>query len=427
MSRARRLLCDIQQSAAKGYEAWQHARRWEIVRYHYQNNPFYRAKIGSRLPSEWDSLPVITKADLQQPLCKLLPVGITRRQLYTASTSGSSGHPFYFAKDKLCHALSWALVRDRYAQYSLTTTSKQARFYGIPLDPKGYLTEKVKDRIANRVRFPVFDLSTEVLRQYERRFRRRGFEYVYGYTSSIVYFARYLLDRGVVLKDICPTLRVCIVTSEVCTPEDRKIIETAFGVRVANEYGASELGVLAFERPDGEMVCSDEITFFEIARRENGENSLLCTSLFNKAFPLIRYELGDCVELFERRGRKYVRSIDGRVNDFAVLPSGRVAAGLTFYYVSRRILESSGCLREFIVRQTRPDTFVFDVVSDRRLTDREIGGIRAGMDRYLEPGLALEVNYVDHIRREGSGKIKHFFSELAQPAAGGIHGQSVVA
>jgi len=142
---------------------------------------------------------------------------------------------------------------------------------------------------------------------------------------------------------------------------------------------------------------------------------------------LIRYELGDCVELFERRGRKYVRSIDGRVNDFAVLPSGRVAAGLTFYYVSRRILESSGCLREFIVRQTRPDTFVFDVVSDRRLTDREIGGIRAGMDRYLEPGLALEVNYVDHIRREGSGKIKHFFSELAQPAAGGIHGQSVVA
>ena len=34
-----------------------------------------------------------------------------------------------------------------------------------------------------------------------------------------------LIKKNVVLKNICPTLKIIIVTSEVCNPEDRMLIE----------------------------------------------------------------------------------------------------------------------------------------------------------------------------------------------------------
>ena len=120
---------------------------------------------------------MITKRDLQQPLHKLIPAGMKPRELYVANTSGSSGHPFYFAKDKLCHALSWALHSDRWAQYSLTTRSKQARFYGIPFDavygpglPKG---EALPELLTTNAVLGALERAAGAVRQSERTVTER--------------------------------------------------------------------------------------------------------------------------------------------------------------------------------------------------------------------------------------------------------------
>ncbi|MBK6506619.1 MAG: hypothetical protein IPG02_13365 [Ignavibacteria bacterium] len=62
------------------------------------------------------------------------PGQLRQKDLYTGYTSGSSGHPFRYAKDKFSHAMTWALIKDRYTYYDLTLDSKQARFYGIPFE-----------------------------------------------------------------------------------------------------------------------------------------------------------------------------------------------------------------------------------------------------------------------------------------------------
>ena len=92
------------------------------------------------------------------------------------------------------------------------------------------------------------------------------------------------------------------------------------------------------------------------------------------------------------------------------LPSGKKAAGLTFYYISRQLLESGGALKEFVIRQTALDTFIFDVVSDKPLSEKEILGIQSAMKLYLEDGLQLIINQVQQIERKGAGKLKHFYS-----------------
>ena len=54
-------------------------------------------------------------------------------------------------------------------------------------------------------------------------------------------------------------------TSEVLTFEDRKILNSAFGVVVVNEYGISEAGgITAFENKNSDWILSSETQFIEI-------------------------------------------------------------------------------------------------------------------------------------------------------------------
>jgi phenylacetate-CoA ligase len=403
----------IQARQGDDFTAWQARQRLAIVAHHQKQNPFYRELIGDqpRTLDSWDALPIMEKAHYQRGLDEVLARPFAAKDVYTANTSGSSGHPFTYAKDRPCHALAWALIKHRYALHGLTLDSKQARFYGIPLDRIGYAKEKLKDRLMNRVRFPVFDLSDAAMAGFVETFARTRFEYIYGYTLSVVLFARYCLREMVNVHELCPSLKLCMVTSEVCTPEDRALMEEAFGIPVVNEYGASEMSIMAFEDAAGNWILSEEIAYLETT----GSGDLLATSLHNYAFPIIRYRIGDVAQLTsDRIDGKYrcLVRLDGRVNDTILLPSGRRAAGLTFYYISRSILERSGALREFIIRQTAPDTFVLDVVADRDLTAEELATIQAETTRYLEPGLNVTIQRVPQLNRPESGKIKHFYSEL---------------
>ena len=75
-----------------------------------------------------------------------------------------------------------------------------------------------------------------------------------GYTSPMVQFAKYLNHKNIVLKEICPTLNVCIVTSEMLFDDDKILLEKQYGVPVINEYGASELDLIAFQNSNNELL-----------------------------------------------------------------------------------------------------------------------------------------------------------------------------
>lgn len=420
LAKAENELKCIQSLSEEEFNKWHENKRWEIVRYHFANNNFYKSKIGSKLPDKWEDLPILVKSDYQKSEKNLISVTIDKKNLYTGYTSGSSGHPFSYAKDKFSHAMTWALIKDRYRYLDLSLDSKQARFYGIAFERMDYIIEKTKDFLSNRVRFPVFDLSDGNLETFLRKFERIKFDYVYGYTNSIVLFARYLLKKKVLLKDVCPTLKLCIGTSENCTEEDKRIIGNAFGVPAVNEYGTSEVDLIAFEDIYGKWKLSEENIFIEIIDDEGnqltggGEGRIILTALHNKAMPFIRYEIGDRAVIEPGSGKIILKKLLGGVNDIVKLPSGKKSSGVTFYFITRDVLESSGILREFIIKQTAIDKFIFEVVSDEDISEKDKQLIQKKMDMYLEPGLNFEVNRVSRIERTKAGKMKHFHSLLKQ-------------
>lgn len=402
----------------ESFKGCQMQRRNEIVEYHKRNNPFYKSLIGNREVIAFTDLPIITKKDFQRPLMEIVSSTYKLNELYIANTSGSSGHPFFYAKNKDSHAIVHSIFLRLYRQHGITPVMKQARFYGIPSRGVSKYKELLKDFFSNRVRFPIFDLSDSNLEKYLERFKRTRFGYIYGYTSAITLFAKYLIRRDLILSDICPSLKACIVTSEVCTPEDKSLIAKALGVKVINEYGCSETGLIAFENPNGIWRLVEDDSYFEIVDSMGrtlpygAEGRILITSLSNKAMPIIRYEIGDIGVIERDEDGLILKKLCGRVSDVINLPSGRIAGGLTFYYVARSIMEENNIVREFIVRQTRLDTFIFDMVTDRDLTSDEILSLQIQLNEYLEPGLTLIINRVDKIDRPSSGKLKHFYSQL---------------
>ena len=415
-------LAEISSKNPKDFESWHNEQIWRIFNYHYVNNKFYKKIIDTKTrskPENWNDIPTLSKGDFQRPIHEMLSISYTQNSVYVSNTSGSSGHPFYFAKDKLCHALTWAQLRERYSRYGINYgSSLQARFYGIPLSKRKLMLEKTKDMISARYRFPIFNLSDSVFNSYIRIFRKRKFEYLNGYTSVLVLFAKYLNIQGVILKDICPSLKVVFPTAEMLIEEDRQSMEKSFGVPIVNEYGASELGVIAIEDEELDWIVSDENLLLEIIDDDDNvlgreqEGRIVITSLANEAMPFIRYEIGDigCLSKYKKGNNSILKSIRGRTNDFVVLPSGKKSPGLTFYYISKSLLENGGFMREFIIQQLDFNHFHFQYVSDLPLTNSQKYQINEALELYLEPNLKATFERKEFIERSRSGKLKHFQS-----------------
>lgn len=391
----------------------------EIVNYHLQHNKSYRDFVGRTSHDAWDKLPILTKKDFQKPLSERLSEGFKPSTVYVNKTSGSRGDPFIFAKDKFCHALTWANNIRYFSWYGINfNSSLQARFYGIPLDFIGNKKERIKDILSHRYRFTVFDLSDKVLEKILYKFQNKKFDYINGYTSSIVLFAKFLRKKNIVLTTVCPTLKCCMVTSEMLFEDDKVLLEKQLGVQVINEYGASELDLIAFQNPLGEWQVNSETLYIEVVDENNivlpngEEGRIVITSLYNKAHPFIRYDIGDIGMLDEKSTTKkpILKKLIGRTNDIVLLPSGKKSPGLTFYYVTKSIIEDDGNVKEFVITQTKIDTFNIEYVSELELTKVQIQQIEKAITTYLENGLTFSFTRKEKLERNKSGKLKQFVS-----------------
>jgi phenylacetate-CoA ligase len=423
MKEAQKLLAEIRNVSAEDYQAFMEQKKWEIVNYHLKNNSSYQKRVGTITLKSWNDLPVMTKSEFQKPLSERLSYGFSVKDVYVNKTSGSSGHPFVFAKDTFSHAMTWANNTDKFGRFGIDfNASYQARFYGIPLDFIGNRKERFKDFLSNRFRFSIFDLSDTVLEGFLNEFRKRKFDYINGYTSSIVLFAQFLQQKKIVLTTICPTLKVCVVTSEMLFEDDKILLEKQLGVPIVNEYGASELDLIAFQSrsiaEESEWQVNSETLYVEILDDQNQplpygkEGKIVVTSLYNKAHPFIRYEIGDIGILDEKSTIKkpILKKLIGRTNDIALLPSGKKSPGLTFYYITKSIIADNGLVKEFVIKQTKIDVFEIEYVSLEPLDEMQMQKIKQAISEYLEPNLTVIFDRKDFLQRSKSGKLKQFVS-----------------
>lgn len=100
--------------------------------------------------------------------------------------------------------------------------------------------------------------------------------------------------------DIHPVL--VLPTGETLMPAVRERIESAFRARVRQNYGASELPVIAYDCGRGGLHVNADWVIFEPVDEDfqpvppgKASSKVLITNLANRVQPFIRYEMGDSV------------------------------------------------------------------------------------------------------------------------------------
>lgn len=390
-----------------------------LLDFHLQHNSFYQKKVGKHQDLAWEQLPILQKSDYQVPLSERFSIGYSEKNCYLNKTSGSSGDPMVFAKDKVCHALIWANIIRKFAWHGIDfNRSYQARFYGMPMAFWPQKLLRIKDFLSNRYRMNIFDLSNEGLDQIVQKFANNRFDYINGYTSAIVLLAKQLESKNSILKTLCPSLKVCIVTSEMLFETDKMLLEKALGVPVINEYGAAEVDLIAFQNTEGDWVVNAETCLVEIVDEQNKvlpygqEGRIIVTQLYNKAMPFIRYEVGDYGILDPKSTpqKPILQKLIGRTNDVIQLPSGKRAAGMAFYSITKALFDDQSKVKEFVIKQTKIDTFEIEYVSDLAFTEAQELHINQVICDFLEPNLYLKFVRIKHSNRSANGKLKQFIS-----------------
>ena len=230
-----------------------------------------------------------------------------------------------------------------------------------------------------------------------------------GYASVVGRLARATIAGDL---DIRP-VRVS-TNSEPLGEEDHEAIDTAWGTPVHNLWGSTEIGVQAVGCGHGGLhISEDEVVLERVDAdgRPVGPDEpaarTLATGLAGRAFPFVRYDLGDDVTLLPGRcacgsAMQRVADIAGRRDDDFRYGDRTVPAS-----AFRHVLGTDPLISEYQVRQTPDGADVLVVGSP------DVSSVAAALVPSLAPfGLShpeISVRVVGQIPRHAStGKLKRF-------------------
>jgi phenylacetate-CoA ligase len=307
----------------------------ELLGYAAENSAFYRAKVPRASVYALADFPILEKAQLHENIDSLL-VG-PKGKLIPGFTGGTTGRGItvYSRKQDLQQRfaildLFWEMHGFRLGR------DKIAWFSGRKLvwDADAQLSRFWRNNWLYKIRYySTFHMSPERLGIYTRDLCGFKPSFLSGFPSAMAELARFIVSSQTSLPFQPKTI---FVTSETLTPDQRDVIENAFGCKVRNQYCASEGTPFVVECPAGNLHLDLSTGVLEVVD-ENGrpsdEGEMLVTPFFTTGTPIIRYRIGDRIKMSGQRkcscgwDTPMVDAIQGRATDYIEVPGrGKIFA-----------------------------------------------------------------------------------------------------
>lgn len=411
----------------------QERRLRRIVAHAYENVPHYRdtfRRLGLspadiRTLEDLPKIPTLSKANLREQFPNLQADNRARFHPREARTSGTSGEPTRFLLDKPANVLefvyywrhwSWVGYRlgDRFAELSSHTFLRDESRSRRP-----FLFQK----LAGRLLLNSLALSPGIVPEFARALRAYRPRFLKGIASALTYLAVFFREAGV--DDV--RFQGVFSTGEVLTARQRRTIEEVFGGKVYDSYGHMERTVAVSECPEGGLHINIEYGILETVERVPLDPQppgagvtytarVVGTSLHNFSMPLLRYEVGDLVEVEEPdplcacgRSLPRIRRVIGREGDAIETPDGKVVTTIFIVFD-----EVSGVAQGQVIQEAL-DRLRLRVVRGPGYSARSEEDLLRYVRRFVGPGMAVEIEYLSHddFRREaGDGKFRTVVSRV---------------
>lgn len=394
--------------------AYKKKKFWELIDFVEKEYAYYRsameeAKRGAVCSSAFEvlnKLPAVDKHIIKNNLSGFIS-GHMRASW--RSTSGTTGTPFVFKKDRYASGYMDAMMYCAYNWCGISPRSRQARIWGSAVGFKAKMIQETKDWLLARKRLSAFKMSDNNCKRFYNILLRHRPRYFYCYPAAMYQFVLSLERQGLDGKQIGASVVIC--TGEVLFPHQKEKIEQVTGCRVVNEYGSTENGIIAFECEQGTMHLLPTVHVDIIDPDQEGFGEIVITELNSRSVPFIKYRLGDMGRVLNpgcKCGRPFeaLEIREGRMNDLIVCPDGKkVYAAILPYVLKNYVLQ-------FKALQEKSDMIDIYVIPASNYGNASEKNIKSNLQNYLGVEMNIRLIVVDNIPPDISGKLRYFVSEI---------------
>lgn len=249
-------------------------------------------------------------------------------------SSGTTGQPFKIPVTKEAFQREYAFWWYHRSFAGIVKGDKVATFGGHRV--ANINREKppfwVYNYYENQLFFSSYHLSDNNLKYYLEELNKFKPQLIHGYPSSIYLIAQYVLENNIELEFIPKMIQT---VSESTLDFQRQVIKQAFQCNVYIWYGNTELCGHITECLHGKLHIQQRHSYVRILNEKNEDvkpgqaGKIVATNFNNYCFPLINYDTKDIVKVSKDQTCKcgqeglIIESIDGRIEDYILLPDGR--------------------------------------------------------------------------------------------------------
>ncbi len=316
----------------------------DLLRYSYENVPFYKKRLiennltpdSIKSIEDFKKIPPLTREDLQRNVDDLLSKTINRNRLSRHSSSGTTGIPIIFYKDKNARSADIAAtyVLWNLAYYSIG--NKRLHIWGNPESAQRWRTisSKTKGLLLNHKNFPSYLINLKenhsklinLINTYKP-------DYIEGYTSFIYLLAKFISDNKL---NVHYPKRV-LTTAESLYPYQKQIIENVLAP-VVDYYGCGEINGIAIQCVSRNYHILEPRVLVEEEEITSSARQIILTDLENLSMPLIRYKVGDLIDGLDKNEKcecglksAFFRNLQGRTTELVSLPNGQIISPVSIF------------------------------------------------------------------------------------------------
>lgn len=344
------------------------------------------------------SFPVLTKDAIRTRGLEMIADNLRPGEYSIHKSGGTTGEPIASYIDRRAEAIMThaAFRGDQWIGWR--PWMRTIRLWGGSLARPGAkgLKSKLRSFVLGEVPLSAFTVNARTARDYAEAIQRAGPCAMIGYSSAI-----YLLAQEVSrLNYRSWPLKVIMPTAAEMPADWGRYISEVFQCPVRRYFGCAEINALGYQvTDDGPYVIPDEHVYLESVQPGTPEaevvpvGSLLITSLYNRARPLIRYANGDLGDIAPpgtlHPTRSCIRELSGRSADMFVLRDGtRVSANFGAKIISA--LKPPVKRFQFIQEDYDRVEFRYEPL-DRELTAGEIEEITRLLRSHMADDLRVSV------------------------------------
>lgn len=327
---------------------------------------------------------------------------------FTLHTSGTTGTPLTIYTDKISRSRHYAFFSRLRAQYGIKHSDKRATLFGriIMLASQKKPPFWRYDMFNKNLLMSSYHLNTENLIHYYRKLCAFKPQEIFAYPSSIFALANYIVRNN--LPPI--TLKLVMTTAENLLPQHRKIISEAFKGPLVNQYGCTEMAFFCSDFPDGTMKFHPEHGIVEVRNESElttkGEGDLIATGFINYSMPVIRYVIGDRVNLSgnDGQGRQILASVSGRIDDVVYTSTGAPVGRLD------PIFKGGSGIRYAQIVQSENGSILLKLVPDKDYSSDHGETLKRELIKRVGTGIDISIVLLDSIEKERNGKFRPVIS-----------------